>query len=142
MRYGLLVGAAIALAAGALAQDGGDFDACGVLETSGGCVLFVGGGGSYVIVADAAGFEFGDTVRCVGTLDTGCTTICPEADGCISGATLYDPAVFPCGTHLPDFSTDVVEGTVDMCVTASLAATAMILAGLWMTAPGRVSRRR
>ena len=103
MRTGILASCLCLLTAPTLAQTDGDFDACGVLSPGNGCVLFVGGGGSYVIAADAEGFGFGDPVRVVGTLDTTCITICPAADGCIRGATLYNPAVFPCGTALPDF---------------------------------------
>lgn len=75
----------------------GPFDACGTLVSTGDCVLFNGGGGMFY-VADTGRFRVGDSVRVVGTLNPNCTTICADADGCISGAVLYDPAVLPCGT--------------------------------------------
>lgn len=81
-------------------QDEPDFDACGTLVRVENCVLFDGGGGSYVL-SDHGGYRVGDTVRVVGFLDEGCITICgATADGCIRGAVVYDPAVFPCGTEI------------------------------------------
>ncbi len=115
----------------ALDTDGGmrPIDACGVLVQGHGCVLFEGGGGSYVI-PDAGNFRFGDAVRVVGTLDPNCITICPDADGCVRGAVLYDPLVFPCGTPLPSFPGDLLTG---LCETLGGVLVALPLVGLWYT---------
>ena len=112
-------------------------DACGVLVQGAGCVLFEGAGGSWV-VPDAGRFDFGDAVRIVGTADPDCITICPDADGCIRGAVLYDPLVFPCGTPLPSFPDDLVTG---LCESLGGALVALPLAGMWCTRPGRRARR-
>jgi len=104
-----------------------EIDECGVLVAGMGCVLFEGAGGQYVI-ADAGDFNFGDAVRVVGMLDTNCMTICGDADGCIRGAVLYDPAVLPCGTDLPNFPGDLISG---LCTAASSVLLALTLVGLW-----------
>jgi len=106
-----------------------DFDACGVLAVGNGCILFEGGGGTYVL-PDAGGFDFGDAVRVVGTLDPECITICDEADGCIRGAAVYDPAFYPCGSSLPNFPGDIITNT---CSSVGAALPAAALAGLWLT---------
>lgn len=93
----LIIAAFAAAPASAQLSDEPDFDACGVLVQGAGCVLFAGGGGSYVL-SDYANFKIGDLVRVIGTLDENCITICQEGDGCIRGAEVFDPAVFPCGT--------------------------------------------
>lgn len=135
-RLGLLA-ALVCLTSATWAQGTDDtpqeIDECGVLVAGAGCVLFEGGGGQYVL-ADAGNFEFGDAVRVVGTLDTNCTTICGDADGCIRGAVLYDPAVLPCGTDLPNFPGDLISG---LCAAASSVLLALTLAGLWSTRHGR-----
>lgn len=105
------------------------FDACGVLAQGYGCVLFEGGGGSYVL-AEAGGFRFGDEVRVVGTLDPACITICEDADGCIRGAAIYDPAVYPCGSDLPDFPGDIIS---NVCAEVGATLVATALAGAWCT---------
>ena len=107
-----------------------EIDECGVLLEGAGCVLFQGAGGKFVVVA-GGDFKFGDAVRVVGTLDTGCVTICKDADGCIRGATLYDPAVFPCGTILPNFPSDLVSG---LCSTVSASLLTLTVVGLWCAA--------
>ncbi|GEM_PF-3842083 len=109
-----------------------EIDECGTLSRGSGCILFEAAGGKYVI-PEAAGFHVGDAVRVVGTLDPGCVTICPEADGCIRGATLYDPAVWPCGTELPNFPADILSG---ICEATSAVLLGAVAAGLWW------SRRR
>ncbi len=93
------MGIGLAFSAGAAAQSEPDFDECGVLVQADGCVLFEGGGGSYYL-SDYQNHQAGDAVRVVGYLSEDCVTICQAADGCIAGAVLYDPAVFPCGTDL------------------------------------------
>jgi hypothetical protein len=100
----------------------GPFDGCGVLVAGNGCVLFEVGGAQYVI-PDAGRFEFGDAVRVVGTLDPECITIC-EVDGCIRGGVVYDPAVYPCGTRLPDFPGDLFRGLCDAVSAGLVGATA------------------
>ena len=107
----------------------GAFDACGTLAQEGRCVLFDGGGGKYVL-ADYGGFRVGDAVRVVGTLDPNCTTICASSDGCIRGAVLYDPAVLPCGTHIPSLPADLLGSA---CTAASAAVAGGLGAGLWFT---------
>ena len=109
------------------------FDACGTLTQGNGCILFEGGGGTFVL-PDAGGFEFGDLVRVVGTRDPECVTICPESDGCIRGAAVYDPTVYPCGTTLPNFPDDIITNA---CSSLGTALPAAALVGLWFT-----SRRR
>jgi len=104
-------------------------DECGTLVQGNGCVLFEGAGGRYVVVASGR-FQFGDAVRVVGTIDPECVTICPEADGCIRGAVLYDPARLPCGTALPNFPEDIVTG---VCSSLSAALLALAVVGLRAT---------
>lgn len=106
-----------------------EIDACGVLVQSARCVLFEGGGGNYVL-SDYGGFKAGDAVRVVGTVDTNCTSICSEADGCVRGAVVYDPTVLPCGTALPSFPGDLVTSA---CTAASAALLTLTLVGLHMT---------
>jgi hypothetical protein len=101
-------------------------DACGTLVEGAGCVLFEGGGGTFVITP-SGDFHFGDAVRVVGTIDPHCITICHDNDGCIRGAVLYDPAVLPCGTALPNFPGDIVAG---VCSTLSSSLLALTLVGL------------
>ena len=93
----LIVAAFAAVPASAQLSDEPDFDACGVLVQGAECVLFTGGGGSYIL-SDYGDYRVGDLVRVIGTLDEGCITICQEGDGCIRGAEVFDPAIFPCGT--------------------------------------------
>lgn len=109
-----------------------EIDACGVLVQGSRCVLFEGGGGKYVL-SDYGHFKAGDAVRVVGTVDTNCTTLCSEADGCVRGAVVYDPAVLPCGTKLPNFPGDLATG---LCSAASATLLTVTLVGL------RVSRRK
>ncbi len=137
-------GVALALGLGCLfgavsthAQTSTDFDECGTLVQGAECVLFEGGGGRYFL-SDYGRYRAGDAVRVVGGLDTNCTTICTEADGCIRGATVYDPAVYPCGTALPNFPADIISGVCDSVGAGLLGATAL---GLWFTAPRRRYRR-
>ncbi len=113
-----------------------DFDECGVLVSGPNCVLFEGGGGRYVL-SEYEGYAIGDEVRVVGSLDEACITICNEADGCIRGATLYDPAVFPCGTELPNFPGDIVDSA---CTAASAALVGLAALGLMLSAPRRRQR--
>jgi hypothetical protein len=100
------------------------FDECGVLMQVGNCVLFAGAGGNYYL-PDAGDYRVGDAVRVVGTLYPNCSTICTEADGCISGAAVYDPAVFPCGTDLPNFPGDLLAGLCTAVGTGLLACSAI-----------------
>lgn len=104
------------------------FDACGVLVQGGNCVLFEGGGGRYFL-SDYGTYRVGDAVRVVGTLDPGCTAFCNDFDGCISGAVVYNPAVYPCGTDIPG-KADLVTG---LCEAATGALTGVIVGGLWLT---------
>lgn len=135
----LLVLVALALPAAALAQSttSNEIDACGILVHSGGCVIFEGGGGRLVIAPQAAeGFAFGDAVRAVGTVDPNCVAICDDIDGCIRGAVLYDPAVFPCGARLPNFPGDIVTNA---CTAATAALFTLTVVGL-TAARGRRAR--
>jgi hypothetical protein len=106
----------------------GTFDACGTLVQAGRCVLFAGGGGQYVL-SDYGNFHVGDSVRVVGELAANCTTICGQTDGCIRGAVLYDPAVLPCGTHIPSLPGDLITSG---CTAASAAIAGGLGAGLWL----------
>lgn len=106
-----------------------EIDTCGVLVRGAGCAIFEGGGGRFVIT-DTGRFTFGDAVRVVGTVDPLCITICGDVDGCVRGAILYDPAIYPCGTRLPDFPGDIVTGVCSQVGTGLVFAT---LAGLWLT---------
>jgi hypothetical protein len=122
----------------AAAQDGngvtpGEIDACGLLVSKGGCVLFEGGGGS-LFLSDYGDFRAGDVVRVIGTVNPNCTTICEEADGCIADAQVYNPLVFPCGTDIPSFPGDIIG---DLCTSLSGALTATMLIGLWFARPRR-----
>ena len=120
----VLILAVFSVAAPVLAQlsDEPDFDACGTLVRGVECVLFEGGGGCYVL-SDYAGFKVGDAVRVIGTLDKACVTICQEADGCIRGAEVFSPAVFPCGTP--------VSVEFDPCSGLSSALLGLPLLGMW-----------
>ncbi len=119
---GLIIAASAAAPASAQLSDEPDFDACGVLVQGVECVLFQGGGGSYVL-SDYANFKIGDVVRVIGTLDEACITICQEGDGCIRGAEVFDPAVFPCGTP--------VSVEFDPCSGLSTALLTLGLMGMW-----------
>lgn len=131
-------GASFMLAASALAQGPGmtAFDECGVLTPGSGCILVDTGGGRYIIT-EAGRFGFGDEVRVVGTLDPACTSICPEADGCIRGAELYDPDFYPCGQAIPSFPADLVSG---ICTSASAGLVLATFVGLVATRPRHVRR--
>lgn len=111
LRWLLCTAAFVAAPASAQDGDGGprEIDACGVLVQAGNCVLFDGAGGRWFL-SDYGGFRAGDLVRVVGTADPTCITICAEADGCVRGAVVYNPAVLPCGTPLPSFPGDICAG--------------------------------
>jgi hypothetical protein len=113
-----------------------EIDECGTLVRSGNCVLFEGGGGTYY-VPNTGNFKVGDAVRVVGTLNPNCTTICDQADGCIQGATLYDPAINPCGQALPNFPGDIVTNA---CTAAAGSLLALTLGGLWLTRPRQTGK--
>lgn len=116
-------------------------DDCGVLVRGTDCVLFEGGGGSWYI-ADYGNFRVGDVVRVVGTADPTCITICRDADGCVRGAVLYDPAVYPCGTPIPSLD-DLGGAVVDsICTAASGALATTALVGMFVTRSGRYNPRR
>jgi hypothetical protein len=106
----------------------GPIDACGVLVQGAECVLLEVSGGRYVL-ADYGRYRVGDEVRVIGTINPNCVTICNEGDGCIAGAVLYDPNVFPCGSGpvVPPF---------DPCAAISAGLT-MALAGGLLLAPRR-----
>jgi hypothetical protein len=131
----------IAAASSALAQttqpSNQEIDACGTLVQVGRCVVFSGAGGNYVL-ADYGDFKLGDAVRVIGTISTTCTTICPEADGCIQGAIVYDPAVLPCGTPIPNLETDLANAAIDSVCTAASGA----IAGAGLIGTALTRRRR
>ncbi|MGE0482301.1 MAG: hypothetical protein AB7Q17_17725 [Phycisphaerae bacterium] len=112
-------------------------DACGTLARVGNCVVFQGGGGTFAL-AEFEDFTVGDAVRVTGTIDPACVTICTDVDGCIRGATLYDPALVPCGQPIPSFPEDVIS---DTCSSISGALTAITALGLWFTRPRRAAKR-
>ncbi len=118
----LIIAASVAAPASAQLSDEPDFDACGVLVQGAECVLFTGGGGSYIL-SEYGGYKVGDLVRVVGTLDEACITICQEGDGCIRGAEVFDPTIFPCGTP--------VSVEFDPCGGLSGALLALPLIGMW-----------
>lgn len=125
---GLLAGLASgAWGAAQTTQPSGPFeiDACGRLVRGAECVLFETGGRRYFL-ADYGGYQVGDEVRVVGTVNPDCITICGEGDGCVQGAVLYDPAVFPCGTDLPDFPGDI-------CAAAAAGLTGLAVAGICLS---------
>lgn len=135
---GLLCNSASAQSNGNSNAASGEIDACGTLVQVGRCVLFSGGGGNYVIV-EAGDFKVGDAVRVVGTINPNCSNICTEADGCIAGATLYNPAVLPCGTPIPDLSTDLGAAALDsLCTAASGAIGGLALLGMCLHWPRRL----
>lgn len=110
-----------------------EIDACGTLVQVGRCVLFSGGGGNYVL-SDYGDFNIGDAVRVVGTVNTNCTSICSEADGCVQGAIVYDPIALPCGTPIPDLQTDLANASIDaLCNAASGAIATAGLVGMALT---------
>ncbi|MBW7905833.1 MAG: hypothetical protein LC135_11415 [Phycisphaerae bacterium] len=97
------------IAAAAAQTAAGPIDDCGQLVQGATCVLVEVGGGRYVLT-DFYGYRVGDAVRVVGEIDPDCITICADADGCIRGAVLYDPAQFPCGQPLPNLAADICTG--------------------------------
>lgn len=114
-----------------------DFDACGTLVISGGCLVFRGGGGDYYL-ADYGRYAAGDSVRVIGTLNPDCVTICSELDGCIQGAITYDPSVYPCGSSIPSLADDLVPALTDAACTAAsgvLAGTGIV--GMMLARPRR-----
>lgn len=134
----LLIAGLSASVCGQEQQDGPrTIDECGVLVRGTECVLFEGAGGRYVLPS-AGNFRVGDAVRVVGTVDPTCITICMEGDGCIRGAVLYDPAVLPCGTKIPDFPGDLISG---VCSSVSAALLTITVAGLWYTRRRTAFRR-
>lgn len=109
-----------------------EVDDCGTLVRGVDCVLFEGGGGRYYL-ADYGKFRVGDTVRVVGTADPTCITICADADGCIRGAVVYDPTVYPCGTPIPSLG-DLGGAVVNsICTAATGALGSAALIGMFMT---------
>ena len=134
-RFALILGAAVLVSTAHGQTDPNatpEIDACGVLAQLGSCVVFEAAGGSYVI-PDPGGFRVGDAVRVTGTLDPSCTTICKGANGCIRGATLYNPAVLPCGSNLPNIPGDLVTG---LCSAISSSLLMLTFTGLWWTRRG------
>lgn len=95
-----------------------EFDACGTLVISGGCLVFRGGGGDYYL-GDYGRYAAGDSVRVIGTLNPDCVTICSGLDGCIQGAITYDPAVYPCGSTIPSLADDLIPALTDAACTAA-----------------------
>ena len=140
-RSAIVAALSIAAVHGALAQttqpSNQEIDACGTLVQVGRCVLFSGAGGNYVL-ADYGDFKLGDAVRVVGTISTDCQNICAEADGCIQGAVVYDPAIVPCGTPIADLETDLAVASIDALGTgASAAIGAAGLVGMAVAGRGR-----
>ncbi len=137
MRSVTLVVAMLSLAAfvtAARAQSGDEtIDECGVLVRVGSCVLFEGAGGRFLL-SDYGDYREGDLVRVVGAVDENCITICPEADGCVRGAEVFDPLVFPCGEPLPNFPGDICTGVAGGLTLAGLGGLAL--------ASRRLPRRR
>ncbi len=109
-----------------------EIDACGRLVRGVECVLFETGGRRYFL-ADYGGFRVGDEVRVVGTVNPDCLTICGEGDGCVQGAVVYDPAVFPCGTDLPDFPGDI-------CAAAATGLAGLAAGGMYLSGRRRFAR--
>jgi hypothetical protein len=122
-----------AIAVAQTSQPSGEIDQCGTIVRAGNCVLFEGGGGKFV-VADFGGFQVGDFVRVVGTVDPDCTNICDQADGCVRGAVVYDPLLLPCGTPL--------EVPFDPCSGLSAALAGAGAATLALRAGSSRARRR
>jgi hypothetical protein len=110
----------------------GPLDTCGTLVQTGDCVLFEGGGGSFYI-ADYGDFRVGDTVHVVGTI-TECTNICSQADGCISGAQLFDPVLEPCGAPVTSFE-------AELCTAASASLVGALGAGFFVARPRHRQRK-
>ena len=111
-----------------LAQDAdfsAEFDQCGELVQGANCVLFSGGGGRFYL-SDYGSFRVGDSLRVVGAASTDCATFCDEIEGCITVASLHDPAVLPCGTPIPNLPADITAAAFDGC-TAALAGGALAL---------------
>lgn len=102
-----------------------EIDACGVLVQAGSCVVFQTNGGNYVL-ADYGRYRAGDSVRVIGTADPDCVQICASADGCIRGATLYDPAQLPCGTDIPSLADDLIPALTESACSALSGSLALI----------------
>jgi hypothetical protein len=52
------------------------------------CVLFQADSGGIYVLDNYGGFNVGDRVRVIGTLEPSCTTICMQGDGCILNNTI------------------------------------------------------
>lgn len=114
-----------------------EFDACGTLVVSGGCLVFRGGGGDYLL-GDYGRYAAGDAVRVIGTLNPDCVTICSGLDGCIQGAITYDPAVYPCGSDIPSLADDLIPALTDAaCTAASGVLGGAGLVGMFLARPRR-----
>ena len=70
------------------AQLPGSFDGCGTLVAGAECPLFQADNGGLFLVENLGGFNLGDYVRVVGTLDLGCITVCLQGNGCIRSNTI------------------------------------------------------
>lgn len=117
-----------------------EIDACGTLVQAGSCVVFATAGGRFVL-ADYGDFRAGDAVRVIGTADPTCIQICPDADGCIRGAVLYDPARFPCGTDIPSLRDDLLPALTESACSALGGALGMLTVGGLLITSRRRRRR-
>lgn len=104
-----------------------EIDECGVIVRGQSCFLLEVAGGRFY-VADYGGYQEGDTVHVTGTVDRSCITICGDADGCIRGAVLYNPTVFPCGEPIPD-------PQIDICGSAASGLAGALGLALWFSRP-------
>ena len=77
---------ALALAACAPLAAAQSFDGCGTIVPGVTCPkLFApDSGGLYVLQANLSGFNVGDHLHVVGTIDPSCITICQQGNGCIN----------------------------------------------------------
>ena len=70
------------------------FNGCGTLVPGVTCpLLFQADGGGLFVLKSYGGFNIGDYVRVVGTLDPFCVTVCMEGNGCI-----IDNTISSCGS--------------------------------------------
>lgn len=143
-RNGLALIVAGLLALPALAQTtsgpvtGTSIDACGTIIQGTSCQVFSGGGGTWYL-ANYGPYRIGDSVRVVGVINTDCSAFCKDIDGCITGNEIYSSDVNPCGTSIPSFPGDALNS---VCSSLGTTATGLTLIGMWLTWPGRRTRRK
>lgn len=72
-----------------------NYEACGTLFQGVECVLFEDINGLVLVLDNLGGFDVGDQVYVIGTIDLNCGTICQQDDGCVFSNTITDCVIDP-----------------------------------------------